>query len=454
MTKKSIKIPEVFQTEHHVYSIPFRYANVTVNGWVDKSDAGIELLADKGTLTIDEKKPIVEVIVVGSGVSLPNHNIVEWWGEGEGLNTRNPGEPIKRQMIDNLGGQHPTTYHRSILGSKRENRSPDEAKRFSACLREQAYNLTRGFTKPGILPGRFYENAARFRIGDTSKEKFQPYRVTIRAGGKNYGDPSGLVHHHSNYAIRLVDVVVRRDGPAGVHMYSDHPGEELPGEIEGRPIHTSPKDDERLGELRKPEVFIIDHHVYSVPWHYPNVVLDGWLEYGDKGTELYGEKGTITIQEDKPIVAVTSVFSGCASPNYNLIEWWGDGEGERWRKTKRLPVDGRLIKRQRVDNLKGQHPTSEMSVFLGMGRDTEENLANKLHDLSHNHHFPTVSIMNGLFENVAYFRVGDTSRRDQTTFRVVITAGALGGPSDPGTADTRYPGDYAIRLIDLMVRKD
>ena len=65
-----------------------------------------------------------------------------------------------------------------------------------------------------------------------------------------------------------------------------------------------------------------------------------------------------------------------------------------------------------------------------------------------------VALAGGLYENTVFARIGDTSRPDQTAFRVTITGGSLGGPSNAGTDEARYPGDYAVRLIDVMVRKD
>ncbi len=111
--------PASFETEHHVYSVPLRYDNVAVHGWLEYSDAGIEILADDGSITIIEDRPIIEVIVVGSGVSLPNYNLIEWWGEGESLKSNRCGQLIKRQKVGGLNGQHPNAYHRDMLGPER-----------------------------------------------------------------------------------------------------------------------------------------------------------------------------------------------------------------------------------------------------------------------------------------------------------------------------------------------
>ena len=62
------------------------------------------------------------------------------------------------------------------------------------------------------------------------------------------------------------------------------------------------------------------------------------------------------------------------------------------------------------------------------------------------------SVMSGLYENTAYFRIGDTSRPENTATKVVIRGGGL-DYEDPGRKIARYPADYTFRLIDLVVRK-
>ena len=34
---------EVFETEHHVYRVPFRYRNVKVENWLEYSEKGMEM---------------------------------------------------------------------------------------------------------------------------------------------------------------------------------------------------------------------------------------------------------------------------------------------------------------------------------------------------------------------------------------------------------------------------
>jgi len=188
--------------------------------------------------------------------------------------------------------------------------------------------------------------------------------------------------------------------------------------------------------------------------------MDYWTEFSEKGVEIFAERGTISINEDRPIVAVTVVGSGCSSPGYNIVEWWADGEGLR-------NPQGQLIKRQRVDNLKGQHPAwhqlalSQKRKFKSLEEANEflERLQNTTYAMTSNFTVPG-SLMSGLYENTAYFRIGDAVYFDKATkslkqvdcHKVVIRAGSL-DYEDPGTQRARYPAEYAIRLIDVTVKK-
>ena len=79
------------------------------------------------------------------------------------------------------------------------------------------------------------------------------------------------------------------------------------------------------------------------------------------------------------------------------------------------------------------------------------------------------SIMGGLYENTAYFRIGDVNvfseeddKEPGKVFReivdqydvhkIVIRGGAL-DYEDPGSNRERYPADYGFRLIDVVVKK-
>ena len=211
-----------------------------------------------------------------------------------------------------------------------------------------------------------------------------------------------------------------------------------------------------LGEIREPEIFETEHHVYTVPFRYRNVKVENFLTRGGgKGIELAAEIGTITIEEEKPIISVTVVGSGCSGRNYNIVEWWGPGENIRnLRKLQKL------VKRQRADNMNGQHNawiqtalTEEPPEFetAREARDYIKQIQRIFYNMTSGYSVPG-SVMSGLYENTAYFRIGDTSRPENTVHKVVIRGGGL-DYEDPGGKVARYPADYTFRLIDLVVRK-
>lgn len=204
---------EVFETEHHVYTCPFRYENVTVDGWCEFSQKGIEILADRGSITIEEVNPIVSVAVVGSGCSGRNYNIVEWWGRGERLRSEKAmhTQLIKRQRIDNLNGQHPAFIQRVLTTEVPEFKTVEEAKDHIRAIHEWVYNMTSGCTMPGSLMSGLYENTAYFRIGDSSQPELAARKVVIRGGGLDYEDPGReIARYPADYTFRLIDVVVKK----------------------------------------------------------------------------------------------------------------------------------------------------------------------------------------------------------------------------------------------------
>jgi len=225
-------------------------------------------------------------------------------------------------------------------------------------------------------------------------------------------------------------------------------------------VYYAPADDEKLGPVQEVEVYDTEHHLYRVPFRYKNVKLDRWLEFDAKGVEILAERGSITIIEDKPIVAVTVVGSGCSTPSYNVVEWWSDGEDLQ-------NAPGQLIKRERVDNLKGQHPAwiqaalSQKTKFktLEEANAFRERLRDTTYAMTNGFTVPG-SLMGGLYENTAYFRVGDAAYVDQATkswrqvdcHKVVIRGGGQ-DYEDPGKKIARYPADYTFRLIDVVVKK-
>lgn len=236
----------------------------------------------------------------------------------------------------------------------------------------------------------------------------------------------------------------------------------MPGTYE-EACYRAPEADELLGQMQKVAVYEEEHHLYMVPFRYENVTVDHWSEYGDKGIEITTELGSITIVEEKPIVSVTVVGSGCSTPNYNIVEWWGEGEGL-------ANAHGQLIKRQRVDNLVGQHPAAIQSSFsqpqrfesLEKANEAWEIMQKRVYAMTSNYYRPG-SLMGGLFENTAYFRIGDVNyiekeeyknirKTHKECYKVVVKGGGW-DYEDPGTARERYPAEYAFRLIDVCVKK-
>ncbi len=205
---------DIFETEHHVYRVPFRYRNVKVENWLEHNEKGIELAADTGRITIEEENAIVSVTVVGSGCSGRNYNIVEWWGPGETLRTTRASKAsqlIKRQRIDNLNGQHNAWVQSALTQEPPEFQSLEEAEAFIKRLQATVYNMTSGYTMPGSLMTGLYENTAYFRIGDTLGSEHTAHKVVIRGGGLDYEDPGTRIGRYpADYAFRMIDVVVRR----------------------------------------------------------------------------------------------------------------------------------------------------------------------------------------------------------------------------------------------------
>lgn len=211
-----VRQPEIYETEHHVYSAPFRYDNVKLRYWSENHTKGHEFLADLGSITIEEKQPIVEVIVVGSGCSANNYNIVEWWNEGETIrNCRS--QLMKRQRVDNLQGQHPAWIQKALAQELPDFQTLGEAKDFLEKIQRYVHGMTSNYTMPGSLMSGLYENTVHFRIGDTSREDLTVHKVVIRGGGLDYEDPFGAEwndgdrnRYPADYVFRLIDVVVKK----------------------------------------------------------------------------------------------------------------------------------------------------------------------------------------------------------------------------------------------------
>lgn len=240
-------------------------------------------------------------------------------------------------------------------------------------------------------------------------------------------------------------------------------------------FYKAPSDNYRLGPVQEAEVFETERHLYKAPFHYKNATIDYWWEYSEKGVEIQAERGKITIIEDKPIVSVTVVGTACETPGYNIVEWWGDGEDPTSPR-------GQLMKRQRIGDLHGQHPQWLHAAFMKKrtfksveeANEFVEQVRRVVYSKSFGYTIPG-SVMGGNYENTAYFRIGDATlfaegpssrtgvhRKAEGKVearKVVIRAGSM-DVEEPGRkggiqekAHAYYPGDYAVRLIELEVKK-
>ncbi len=234
-------------------------------------------------------------------------------------------------------------------------------------------------------------------------------------------------------------------------------------------FHRAPQDDYRLGPSQEVETYQEEHRVYKSPFRYKNAAIDYWWEYSEKGVEIQAERGSITITETKPIVSVTVVGSGCETPGYNIVEWWSEGE-DKWAPR------GQLMKRQRIGDLRGQHPQFLHGALMTRQKFTSLEEANKQLEMIQNAVYAksfgfTIpgSVMGGDYENTAYFRIGDARifaeeasqktgdvhrmpQGNQECHRVVIRAGGM-DIEEGGKGHQYFPSDYAVRLIDIVVKK-
>ena len=210
----------------------------------------------------------------------------------------------------------------------------------------------------------------------------------------------------------------------------------------------SEEQKKKYGPTKKPVVLTTERNVYQSPFMYENVGVGDFYEVDAiKGIEFKADTGFLMVKEDKPIVAVTVVGSGCTPKGYNICEWWDDGESVEKMKDQ-------LVKRQRVDNLNGTHPSIWSKILMGVAGDrtfdsvssgdikTVIEALRKLSDGFYEGYYL------GFYENTAYFRLGPPYPH-----KVTIRCGCK-IPEDPGTSIDRYPGDYAIRVVETTVITD
>ncbi len=203
------------------------------------------------------------------------------------------------------------------------------------------------------------------------------------------------------------------------------------------------------GPFKEYEVIETERHAYLTPFMYNNVEIGNYYAIGpegSKGTEFKADDGFITIQEEKPIVAVTVVGSGCVPKGYNILEWEDDEEKEDILKAH-------FPKRQRIDNLNGIHAGWLQKVIIQTLRGDSEHRAFDpkaamyyMQNLSKDYYKDCDM---GIYENTAYFRVGPPYPN-----KVTVRSGC-DDVEDRGSwgPDARYPGDYAIRVVETLVIK-
>ena len=193
---------EVLTTERHVYSTPFMYNNLDVGDFYEIDPTkGIEFKADTGFLTIEEEKPIVAVVVVGSGCTPKGYVNCEWWDEGETIdNMKN--QLVKRQRLENLNGTHPSIWTQLLQGTfpglTCKDVAPGEMFGAVDCLKK----LSDGYYGDYCLS--LYENTSYFRVGPP-----YPNKVTINCGCKIPENPGRSIERYpGDYAIRAVETIV------------------------------------------------------------------------------------------------------------------------------------------------------------------------------------------------------------------------------------------------------
>ena len=218
--------------------------------------------------------------------------------------------------------------------------------------------------------------------------------------------------------------------------------------IEAFPLYKGFTDEQikQFGPFKKREVFKTQRHVYATPFMYDNVKVGDFYEIDPtKGIELKADTGFITIKEEKPILGVTVIGSGCKAKGYNICEWWDDGESIDNMKNQ-------LVKRQRIDDLNGIHPSIYLQLLMGTFpgltyKDVTPEIRNAVECLKKQSNGYYEGIHMGFYENTAYFRVGPPYPNE------VTIRGGCKIAEEPDMINERCPGDYAFRVIETTVIK-
>ena len=216
------------------------------------------------------------------------------------------------------------------------------------------------------------------------------------------------------------------------------------------PLYTGFSDEqiEKYGPVRKAQTYAPLIRVYETPFMYDNVVVGDYYEINPRvGIEMKADTGYITLEEEKPIAAVTIVGSGCVSDGYNIVEWWDEGEdiGNNERNA---------IKRQRMDGLKGTHPSYWLAILtrqaLAKGVTYDDMVPNDgvkddydlLRRLSLDFY---ENLPLAFYENTAHFAIGKGPVESYPK-KITVRCGCK-GVEDGGTCLEHRPADYAVRMI-------
>ncbi len=201
------------------------------------------------------------------------------------------------------------------------------------------------------------------------------------------------------------------------------------------------------GPFKDYEVIETERHVYTTPFMHHNVEIGNYYAIGPEGTkgmEFKADEGFITIKEEKPIMAVTVVGSGCVPKGYNILEYEDEEE-------KKDIMKAPFPKRQKIDNLNGIHLGWLQGVIMRTAegakdaREFSHEMAEKhLKNLTKDYY---KDMCLSTYENTAYFRIGPPYPKE-----ITIRSGCE-DVEDRGTPDARYPGDYTIRVVETLVIK-
>jgi len=216
------------------------------------------------------------------------------------------------------------------------------------------------------------------------------------------------------------------------------------------PLYTQEQIDAYGPPLDGPEVYETETHVYICPFQYKNVEVGDVMEIDPtKGIEFKADTGWLTIKEEKPIVSVAVVGSGCAPGGYNIVEWWGEGE----------TIDNmtnQLVKRQRIDNLNGVHPMIMIQILMQtfpgltitdiLPPDTEiADNADSVRRLTEDF---CGTLHTSLYENTAVFHVGPPYPN-----KITVRSGCRANEVSGFECLNEYPAHYAVRVVKVEVIK-